>query len=50
MGEVKRQGLKIYEDWKTDAEKKLKTPSNGNLCTGTKLPQMNSSFETNLTP
>lgn len=50
MGEVKRQGLKIYGDWKTDAEKKLKTPSNRKLCTGTKLPQMNSSFETNLTP
>lgn len=31
MGEVKRQGLKTHEDWKTDAEKKLKTPSNGNL-------------------
>lgn len=35
MEEVKRQGLKTHEDWKTDAEKKLNVPSNGNLCIGT---------------
>lgn len=42
MEDVKRQGLKTHDDWKTDA-KKLNAPSNGNLCAGTE-PYSNEKF------